>query len=201
MIGAEFFSRLGFFVIPQFFNNEMCNQLRCSFASAEWKPATVTDGSNDANLEKYRKSRQYAIDTGMKKEVLSRLSAIMPQLESHFKITLSECQPPNFLSYSIGDFFRRHEDAGDHPDLTQAVRRRKVSAVVFLNRNAEEGLETYSGGALTFYGIFPDDPQLKSRGFPLRPEEGLLVAFSSRMTHEVQPVTRGRRYSIVTFYS
>jgi predicted 2-oxoglutarate/Fe(II)-dependent dioxygenase YbiX len=35
----------------------------------------------------------------------------------------------------------------------------------------------------------------------LKPEEGLLIAFSARMMHEVQPVTRGNRYSIVTWYS
>jgi len=197
MIGSEFFARLGFFVIPQFFSREMCDQLRSSVASAEWKPATV----EDEYIEKVRKTSQHIVDSVMKDEVQSRFLAIKPQLESHFQITLNECQTPTFLSYSVGDFFMRHEDSGDDPHLTQAIRVRKVSAVVFLNSNAEEGLETYSGGALTFYGIFPDNPQLKSRGFPLRPEEGLLVAFSSRMTHEVQPVTRGRRYSIVTWYS
>ena len=188
-------------MIPQFFKQDMCDQLRSSVASAQWKPARVEDGSNDAYLEKARKSRQHVIDTGMRKEVLSRFWAITPQLESHFKITLSECQQPRFLSYSVGGFFGRHEDTGDDPGLSQLVRARKVSAVVFLNSNGEEGPETYSGGALTFYGIFPDDPQLKSRGFPLRPEEGLFIAFSSGVSHEVQPVTRGRRYSIVTFYS
>ena len=68
MIAADFFVRLGFFVIPQFFSQEMCCRLRTSVASAEWKPATVAEGSKDAYKEKVRKTNQHTIDNGMKEE-------------------------------------------------------------------------------------------------------------------------------------
>jgi len=201
MITADFFARTGLFVVPNFLSHEMCAKLRSALASADWKPAPVAEGGQDTYDEEHRKTKQHTIDNGSKKEMHVRLLAIKSQLESHFRTPLSGCQAPVFLSYSVGDFFRAHADTADDMDLQEGIKTRKVSAVVLINRNAHEGPETYSGGALVFYGLFPDDPQLKSRGFPLQAEEGLLIAFPSRMRHEVQPVTRGKRYSIVTWYS
>ena len=36
--------------------------------------------------------------------------------------------------------------------------------------------------------------------YRLIPEQGMLVAFPSELTHEVMPVTYGERYSIVSWY-
>jgi SM-20-related protein len=38
-------------------------------------------------------------------------------------------------------------------------------------------------------------------GLPLSGEPGLLVAFDSAMVHGVTPVTRGERYTIVTWFT
>src|SRR5262245_34518051 len=201
MIAADFFARLGLFVVPNFLSRDICAKLRSALASADWKPAPVAEGGQDTYDEEYRKTKQHTIDDGSKNEIYVRLLAIRAQLESHFHTPLSGCQAPRFLSYSVGDFFRVHADTADDANLQEEIKARKVSAVVFINRNSHEGLESYSGGALVFYGLFPEDPRLRSRGFPLQPEEGLLIAFPSRMMHEVEPVTRGKRYSIVTWYS
>jgi len=201
MIAADFFARLGLFVVPNFLSQDICAKLRSSLASADWKPAPVAEGSQDTYDEEYRKTKQHTIDNASKNEMHVRLLSIRAQLESHFRTPLSGCQAPKFLSYSVGEFFRAHADTADDMDLQEEIKARKVSAVVFINRNSHEGPETYSGGALVFYDLFPEDPQLRSRGFPLQPEEGLLIAFPSRMMHEVEPVTRGKRYSIVTWYS
>src|SRR5262249_14349294 len=192
MIAADFFARMGLFVVPNFLNDAICANLRSALASADWKPAPVAERGQNTYDEEYRKTKQHTIDNASKIEVHVRLLAIRQQLESHFQTPLSGCQAPAFLSYSVGDFFRAHADTTDDIDLQEDIKARKVSAVVFINRNALEGPETYSGGALVFYGLFPDDQELKFRGFPLQPEEGLLIAFPSRMLHEVQPVTRGK---------
>jgi SM-20-related protein len=201
MIAADFFSRMGLFVMPNFLSRDVCGKLTDAVATSEWKQATVTQPGKEGYNEIYRKTKQHTIDDESAKEIFARFLSVKPQLETHFRVALTGCQSPIVLSYSTGDFFKAHEDGGDDPHWPETIRGRKVSAVVFINRNAAEGPETFSGGALVFYGLFPDDPQLKSRGFPLQPEEGLLIAFSARMMHEVQPVTRGKRYSIVTWYS
>jgi len=61
---------------------------------------------------------------------------------------------------------------------------RDISTVFFLNDNFE-------GGDFVF-------PELKIR---IRPEPGMMVCFPSNhfYVHGVEPVTRGKRYSIVTW--
>ena len=72
---------------------------------------------------------------------------------------------------------------------------RRISVTIFLNQeSATPGAETYSGGSLVF-SDWRTDARLTVAG-----EAGKLVAFPSETTHEVEPVTHGERYSIVTWY-
>ena len=122
------------------------------------------------------------------------------ELESHFGVALSDCQQPAFLSYEAGNFFHRHQDNTYAADLPEFIHRRKVSVVVFLNDHChEDRAETFSGGELTFYGLL-NDSRLADKGIPLKCREGLLIAFRSDVKHEVRPVTRGERYTIVTWF-
>jgi len=43
------------------------------------------------------------------------------------------------------------------------------------------------------------DPRADDRGFPITGETGLLVAFPSHCVHSVTPVTRGTRFTIVSW--
>ena len=73
---------------------------------------------------------------------------------------------------------------------------------MFLNdESAEPSSTTYEGGRLTFYGLL-DDEGLggKSMAFPVPGEAGLFVAFPTDVIHEVTPVLRGERYTIVTWF-
>ena len=59
---------------------------------------------------------------------------------------------------------------------------------------------TIAGGSLTFYGLMKA-PGMEKAGMPLAPEAGLLVAFRSDIMHEVNPVTRGERYTLVSWFA
>ena len=122
------------------------------------------------------------------------LTSLQPALSRHFAVPLSARQPTECLVYRPGDFFGRHEDGGasapdDAPDL---VKRRRVSAVLFLNAD-------FTGGELTFYNLLGAG-RSRDLGFPLQPEPGLVVAFRAETSHEVMPVTHGERVSVVTFF-
>lgn len=93
-----------------------------------------------------------------------------------------------------------HRDVAENSQVSDYVRERKISAVLFLNR-AGESLDdsSFAGGALTLYGLL-DNSRSKKYGFPIIAEEGLLVAFNANLVHEVTPVTHGARYSIVSYY-
>ena len=103
--------------------------------------------------------------------------------------------------YREGDFFRPHADSSDDPDEPDYVRERRVSAVVFVNEPAETPEAAgYEGGALVFFGLMGED-EAANVGLPLSAESGMLVGFPSELVHGVQPVVRGERYSIATWFS
>ena len=62
----------------------------------------------------------------------------------------------------------------------------------------EEDPASYAGGSLMFYGLI-DDPRTRNHGLPLTAVSGLLVAFRSETVHAVTPVTRGTRFTIVSW--
>jgi predicted 2-oxoglutarate/Fe(II)-dependent dioxygenase YbiX len=194
MVTSDFLSRLGIFIRKGFLDAATCEILRKTADSSPGQPAIVADG-NTETLDLYtRQTTQITVDEQTRHDLRARLLKLQPDLEKHFGIRLNDCELPRFLVYKKGDFFARHRDTNRDGDFSDAIRKRLVSIIVLLN-----GEDMYSGGALTFYDLIPD-PRLKSLGFPLQSEEGLLVAFSSKTLHEVQPVTSGIRYSIVTWF-
>jgi len=195
---AEFFTRFGLFVRKNFLAQELCTRCCSEMNAAAQAQATIA-GPNETDIldENIRKVKWADVPATSVSLVEARLLALIPTLERHFNVTLTECQPLSFLTYQEGDFYHVHDDCGD--DARPDHRGRKVSVVIFLNRQAQQPADdTYCGGSLTFYGLI-DDPRWLTYGFPLNSEPGLLIAFRSETIHQVLPVTHGKRYSIVSW--
>jgi predicted 2-oxoglutarate/Fe(II)-dependent dioxygenase YbiX len=104
------------------------------------------------------------------------------------------------LIYGPGDHFGPHCDSDGDCSKPAYVRERRISVVIFLNGGTRSPPhETYEGGALVLYGLV-GGPAGRAYGIPLAGEPGLLIAFRSDLLHEVTPVTRGQRYTIVSWY-
>ena len=137
------------------------------------------------------------VDSQVNKRVRKKIWALKGEIETHFGVQISGGHGPVFLRYEVGAFYKPHKDtsADARPDIVP----RKVSIVIFLNSFSKEPVENcFGGGALTFYGLLKE-PEWEKCAFPLEAEAGLLIAFPSDMLHEVQPVTFGRRFSIVAW--
>lgn len=200
---ADFFRRLGLFVIKDFFDPESCARLRLEAGLASNSQAMVVSRRGERVDEGIRKTKQAHVSVPTVALVRERLLAVQPLLESHFTVTLVGCQGPEFLVYKAGDLFQAHSDSSDDPDYPddlEYVKKRQVSVVIFLNGEAEApGPESYQGGALTFYGLI-DDSRAQTCGFPLMGEVGLLIAFRSNVFHEVTAVIQGERCTIVSWF-
>jgi SM-20-related protein len=195
---AEFFTRFGLFVCKNFLDTELCTRC-CREINEAGKTNPTIVGPNDTEVldETIRKVKWADVPAATVSLVKARLLALLPTLERHFNVTLTGCQPPQFLTYQEGDFYQVHRDGTD--SAPRDLRERKVSVVIFLNGQAQQPADdTYCGGSLTFYGLI-DDPRWLAYGFPLNSEPGLLIAYRSETMHQVLPVTYGTRYSIVSW--
>lgn len=206
---AGFFARLGLFVRPDFMSPGLCAQL---MVEARVAPSTAGgifgDGSGRSVDQRVRRAAIARLPAGSSAVMEERLHEVQRDLERHFGVSLDTLWTPQLLVYRAGDFYRAHRD---RPATVtgSTLDRRRVSVVIFLNAPAVEGgvAETdtptawdgYQGGALTFFGLLKD-PRTQERGLPLVAESGLLVAFGSDVMHEVTPVTRGERYTVVTWF-
>jgi len=189
------------FMIRDFLDPEECAGLMAEARSAPTTPAPVyVKGSTELVHESVRK----AASLHLSDETISRLQdELLKQkrvLEKYFGQNLTDCERPQFLRYREGDFFVRHQDGNTEQLEFDHLRIRRISIVVFLNdSSAEPKADTFSGGSLNFYQE-ADDLPAESSVFGLLGEAGLLVAFTAETIHEVTPVTRGERFTIISWF-
>ena len=92
--------------------------------------------------------------------------------------TIEEAEDLQFAIYKKGDFYGLHKDADEENN-------RVLSVTVQLSKASE-----YDGGDL----VFDYDRH------PMPTAQGTVIIFPSNLYHEVTPVTRGRRYSLVQWF-
>ena len=197
---ANFFSRFGFYVLPDFLDRATSARIRTEMRAAAGTPATIVRRGSDLLDEEVRRTITAQPSAESRALVKSRLNALRSALKLHFHLQLEGCEVPQFLLYRAGDYFRAHRDGSADAAAGELLLHRKISAVVFLNgAGAEDSEDSFAGGALTFYGLLPD-PKAEGLGFPLEGEAGLLVCFPSSVLHEVAAVNRGERCTIASWF-
>jgi SM-20-related protein len=187
------------FVVDRFLSAGASEEMIQRLAAAEAIAAPIYGTSDSSSVdERVRKVTQLVAPPEISSLILRRLSELMEVVAEHFALPLTRCEEPQFLRYHTGDFFVAHQDGNTGMLQSEREQFRKVSLVIFLNRQSElVEPGSYSGGSLLFSEWHP---ARRSQQFALRGEPGMLVAFPSETTHEVVPVTHGERYSIVSWY-
>lgn len=189
------------FLVREFLDPHACAAVRAQARAAAGHPAPVyIEGAEGVVHEDVRKTSSLEVPAEAVADVERRLRELQGEIGTYFKLNLNGCEPPQFLRYGVGDFFVRHQD-GDTDQLEfDHLRVRKVSVVVFLNGRRGDDAETFDGGALLIYRAGAD-----AVGAPLvfnvGGEPGLLVAFRADTVHEVAPVTRGERFTVVSWFN
>lgn len=117
-------------------------------------------------------------------------NAVKHIINPFYGVEVSSSEVPQILSYGIGGHYLPHYDgeglwvAPTGEKIWKKTTDRDLSMVFYLN-------DDFEGGDFVF-------PDLKIR---VRPEPGMMICFPSTRfySHGVEPVTKGRRYSIVTW--
>jgi len=201
MPSANFFRDLGLFAQPKFLDSGERRKILAEMSASTSERARISGSATEEGIvdETWRKTLWTRVENSTAAMVEQRLMEIKPRLEEHFHIPLGGIEPPSFLRYEPGAFYKPHMDAS--PNAPAHILKRRVSAVVFLNPPSNEPAPgSYGGGSLTFYGLL-DGPEWEKCGFPLNADPGLLIAFRSNTVHEVSPVTHGRRFTIVSWFT
>ena len=100
----------------------------------------------------------------------------------HYNLSDIDRELVQISKYSKDDFYQRHIDYGEGKCLT-----RKLSLTIQLSDEND-----YEGGDLIFYtgSVREQAPRGK----------GSVIVFDSRLYHEITPVSKGTRYSLVKWY-
>ena len=104
----------------------------------------------------------------------------------NFRYELSKCdvEGVQLSQYNIGQFYSKHVDFNGNPETKSHTR--KLSMSVQLSDN------NYEGGDLIIYYSGEKYISPKSRG--------TVIVFDSKLTHEVTPIIKGERYSLVKWF-
>ena len=188
-------ARFDLFAVRDFFDARACADIVGEMRRAQGGPASVYGrGQSGAVEDRVRRVTRAAVSPETSESVRRRLNERRCEVERHFGLSLGDCEEPQFLRYRVGDFFVAHQD-GNTPLLRlDRDNARRVSLILFLNaRSDAPAPDTYDGGALVFSapGAEPHTPAA---------DTGTLLAFRAETTHEVTPVTRGERFTIVSWF-
>ena len=175
----EFVDSLHLFAIDNFLSSD---DLRDVMDVAPSTNAAVSRrGGVDYGVdEALRRTRRVSVSEDVERDFVARLDSVREAAAAHFNISVREVETPQFLAYRVGDFFVRHADR-DRAGLN----RRAVSVIVFVN-------DDYEGGGLKFIG--------EDVAITITPTAGQLIAFRSDALHEVEPVTKGLRFTVVSWF-
>jgi|TARA_R100001509_G_scaffold165674_1_gene148795 PKHD-type hydroxylase len=104
---------------------------------------------------------------------------------SIYKYNIQELEDVKLLKYNIGGKYKWHTDVGSKETST-----RKLTAIVQLSDEQD-----YEGGDLEF-GI---TDELGENNYVATKKQGSIIVFPSFLSHRVIPITKGTRYSLLTW--
>ena len=142
-------------------------------------------GNYDDDLvnKKVRDNKEVVINNEQLKNKLKMLFELSNQ--SIWKYNIKELEKVKILRYENGGKYKWHTDCGSKETST-----RKLTAVVQLS---DETL--YEGGDLEF-GITDDTGE---KYYTAPRTRGSIIIFPAFLSHRVTPITKGRRYSLITW--
>lgn len=168
-------------VVPAALTPAECNAV-VALGEARVKRAAGVDGRSDLASRDYRVSEIAWIEPDADAHWLyHRLGMLFLQINASYGFELTGfAEGLQYASYGPGQYFGWHADMG--PDSTSL---RKLSLTIQLSDSAD-----YGGGALQFHG---------AADMPVARAQGSATFFPSYLAHQVEPVTRGVRRSLVAW--
>lgn len=178
---AEAIYEKGFCALPNFIDEEAVEALLQIFSQKRSMLREAGIG-NKENLVQEKNIRGDKIlwlekneDVQLDKYFFGHIELLMTALNRRCYLGLNDFEF-HFAAYEPGTFYKRHKDVFRNDDA------RKISAILYLNRNWKPG----DGGELMIY----HESEIK-----VEPRAGTMVVFESHIEHEVL-ISRAERISV-----
>ena len=203
------FNTNDWFIFPNVLDKKTCDKIRNS-TKGEWKKSEI-DTKKDFTDEERIIGAEPTIDIN-KKARISDIAwvndqwiydTIWPYMErandkAGWRYDIRNAELMQITRYKKSGFYGFHKDGrGDHLSVyNQSDNKflhgqvRKLSMTVLLNDN-------YEGGEFQFATYKQEECEIHTPEFN---KTGTIVVFPSDMEHRVAPVTKGKRYSLVTWF-
>ncbi len=182
--------------LPTVISASACKELVASIdgAPVQWPRTSRRSGSGyEVDLERRRVLRA-ELPPALATSVRERFRAVAPALASHFGVSITGVESPQFLRYEEGHFFTYHQDV--RPGAV-GKGTRAITMVLALNATGDPEIG-FRGGTLRLFSSENDAIQGAS-AVDVEYEAGRLVAFRSSDFHDVTQIQRGRRYVVVSW--
>ena len=173
------------FFYRNYLNHDLCEQFIMQF-SAKTRKSGVTDG-NKSSLTKLRTSSTAFIENNQQIGEQLRI-----KLSTDLEWDLNNFEKIQFTSYTHGEEYSPHYDAFEHKIISNKIRQRLFTSIIYLNDN-------FKGGHTTF-------PKLN---IDVKPEKGAMLLFSNCinstnflnpfMLHGSTPIESGKKNILTTW--
>ena len=213
-------------IYPEYFTERECDLIQAHAETLELSPGMVGNRTEDPDAENFKGGdednyirqsdikwmQHHEIPEGIQKKISDGIN--MASAEANWLHQWDHIENHQYTIYHhrpdaevTGDFYTWHTDSGDKPQ-SEGGRLRKFSSTIQLSHPEE-----YEGGHFQWIepqGLFDKlkstgtqtidvDPYIKTAPFSAK-SRGTLIVFPSFVHHQVQPVTRGTRISLVSWY-
>lgn len=175
--------------VPGVLEPDFCAALIGHWENGAKTVDAVAHGARQADIARSdvkRRSDVMIRDRDLLDGLQRRLQArLLPEISRAYRFDVMKMEPPRIGCYAAsedgGGFFRRHRD-----NRTKFTAHRGFALTLNLNTG------DYAGGQLRF-------PEFGREVYA--PPRGGAIVFSCNLLHEVMPVTTGRRFAVVSFFS
>lgn len=164
--------------------------------ASEIHTASLRGGNVNSHI---RKTDIYTLPLEYTSLYQTRFNALLTDIETFFSLSITCSTPLQVLGYNEGAFYVKHADdsselrdrEGNTVGYVSVAPERKLSTVLFAN-------DDFEGGELLFNYLYDD----QGYSIMLQPKAGDMLVFLSNpyFAHEVLPVTKGFRLSLVQWH-
>lgn len=164
----------------RYFSPQECAQIRGLATQYPATKAITSDGASAISYENRNTTVSTLYPESDTNWIFDKLEAAVANLMQHFRFeVVGFYEGAQLYRYPTGGFLNPHMDIGKGYMST-----RKLGITVQLSE-----ADSYDGGELEFIDSTETAPR----------EVGTIVVFPTYMSHRVRPVTRGERFSLVSW--